>query len=413
MSSALLKEMLASGRLQKLSLKCKTQKELANRLGLSEDAYTKAARRIRDSGISFPTFIELQGIMPASNTKPNNNPPTAAEIVEDELSKRKERARASALESKLKSVLEELEKCKLELSTVTEAREHHHVVTPIKPREKSGKLREATAVALASDWHIEETVEPEMVNGVNEYNVDIARTRVQRFFEGLLYMIGYHTGRFAIRDLLLWLGGDLITGYLREENLEANGLSPVQAIAILHVWLAEGIRSILKNTKLELLTIVCNSGNHGRLTDKIRPGTRERNSIEWLLYTELAREFKDEKRVKFVLPRGSQTYINVYDFTIRFLHGDDVNYKGGVGGITIPLYKALARWETVRHAHLTCLGHFHQYHDLSDLVVNGSLIGFNPYALSIGARYEVPRQAFFLIDKKRGKTFPADIWVTD
>ena len=32
---------------------------------------------------------------------------------------------------------------------------------------------------------------------------------------------------------------------------------------------------------------------------------------------------------------------------------------------------------------------------------NGSLIGFNAYALSIKARFEPPQQAFFLIDAER------------
>jgi len=38
---------------------------------------------------------------------------------------------------------------------------------------------------------------------------------------------------------------------------------------------------------------------------------------------------------------------------------------------------------------------------LRRFVVNGSLIGYNAFALSIKAEYEPPSQAFFLIDKKR------------
>jgi hypothetical protein len=47
------------------------------------------------------------------------------------------------------------------------------------------------------------------------------------------------------------------------------------------------------------------------------------------------------------------------------------------------------------------------------LVTNGSLIGFNPFAVSIGAKYEPPQQAFFLVDSKRGKTASYPIWVED
>jgi hypothetical protein len=49
-------------------------------------------------------------------------------------------------------------------------------------------------------------------------------------------------------------------------------------------------------------------------------------------------------------------------------------------------------------------GHFHQLKDGGDFVSNGSLIGYDSYALSIKADYEEPRQALILMDKKRGRT---------
>ena len=330
--------------------------------------------------------------------------------VDADMQTKQQRAEVTALRSRLGAALDLLAQTRHELGVAAGIQAARQDVEPITRREHSSLLREATAVALASDWHIEEHVDPAQVNGVNAYNLIIAKERVERYWAGLRYLIAYHQDHFQIKDLILWLGGDLITGYLRAENLESNELSPVQAIATLQVWISDGIRSLL-SSDLEQIRVVCSSGNHGRLSEKMRPSTREANSIEWLLYHSLAREFADEPRVVFVLPAGSHTYIEVYERTIRFLHGDDAKYGGGVGGILIPLYKALARWETVRHAHLTCLGHFHQYYDTSDFVLNGILIGYNPYALSVGARYEPPRQAFFLIDSRRGKVMPADIWV--
>jgi hypothetical protein len=318
-----------------------------------------------------------------------------------------------SLRSRLAEAIKALEQCKFELNTAIKVEKAKDYVKPIKPREIRSGLREATWVALASDWHIEESVDPGAVNGVNTYNISIARHRVERYFSGISWLVNYHKDKFKLHDGILWLGGDLITGYLREENLEANECSPVQAIATLHGWIADGIRYILKHTDTATLKVICNSGNHGRLTHKVRPSTREANSIEWLLYHFLAREFDEEKRVEFVLPQGAHTYAQVYNQVIRFHHGDDAKYGGGVGGVMIPIQKALYRWNTVRHADLTCIGHFHQYHDLYDLVINGSLIGYNPYALSVGAKYEDPKQAFFLMDAKRGKTFPASVWVKD
>lgn len=317
------------------------------------------------------------------------------------------------LKSQYTDALKQLEQCRFELDTAIRVDKAKENVTPIKPREIKSGAREATWVALASDWHVEETVESEKVNGVNSYNLAIARHRVERYFSGVAWLINYHSDKFKLRDGILWLGGDLITGYLREENLEDNGCSPVQAIAKLQTWISDGIRYLLKHTKTDNLKVICNSGNHGRLTHKVRPATREANSIEWLLYQFLAREFADNERVEFQLPHGVHSYAEIYDWVVRFTHGDAAKYGGGVGGVMIPIRKALYRWDTVRHADWSNMGHFHQYTDVNDLVINGSLIGYNTYALEIGASYEDPKQAFYLVDSKRGKTMPASVWVKD
>lgn len=343
---------------------------------------------------------------------PKPNPKAEAEKLAKLVLERKLKQENLSLKSKLSAALSALEQSKFELTTAIKVNKAKDAIKPIKPKEIKSGHREAAWVALASDWHIEESVDPGKVNGVNSYDLNIARKRVERYFSGVAWLINYHSEKFKLRDGVLWLGGDLITGYLREENLEENECSPVQAIARLHTWISAGIRYILKETGTQNLKIVCNSGNHGRLTEKVRPSTREANSLEWLLYHFLKSEFQSEKRVDFHLPIGAHQYLSVYDWTIRFTHGDDAKYGGGVGGILIPIQKALYRWQTYRHADLTCIGHFHQYHDISDLVINGSLIGYNPYALKIGAKFEQPQQAFFLIDSRRGKTFPASVWVT-
>ncbi len=337
----------------------------------------------------------------------------ASRIAHELLERRKLKQDNLSLKARLASTLKALEQCKYEFNMAVKAEKARESVKPIKPRELKSGLREATWVALASDWHIEETVESAKVNGVNAYNLTIARNRVERYFSGVSWLANYHADKFKLRDGILWLGGDLITGYLREENLEDNQCSPVVAVARLVEWISDGIRFLLKTTNVELLKVICNSGNHGRLTKKVQPATREANSLEWLLYKMLAREFAEEPRIEFILPHGVHTYAEVYALTVRFTHGDAAKYGGGVGGVMIPIQKALYRWDTVRHAHITNMGHFHTYTSLSDLVINGSLIGYNTFALEIGAKFEEPTQAFYLIDSKRGMTMPGKVWVKD
>jgi len=111
--------------------------------------------------------------------------------------------------------------------------------------------------------------------------------------------------------------------------------------------------------------------------------------------------YKDNPRVVFKISESYLSYLEIFDFTICFQHGHAVRFGGGVGGLSIPLNKAIAQWEKLKHADLYCLGHWHQFLDTGQAIVNGSIIGYNAFALFIKAGFEKPRQAFFLIDRKR------------
>lgn len=285
-------------------------------------------------------------------------------------------------------------------------------VKSIRPRERKSGLSEATPLVLASDWHIEEEVRPEQVAGRNRYNLEISKDRMERYFEAVRWATSHQRQIFKIRDMVLWLGGDFITNYLHEDNNESNLLSPVEAIAYAHSSIAAGINFLLEDKELERLVIPCNDGNHGRLTDKMHSSTRVENSIEWLLYYQLQREFRNEKRVQFILPTSSFNFYEVYDRTIRFTHGDTFRFGGGVGGITVPMLKALAKWETVRRASLTCIGHWHQRINLPNVMVNSSLIGFNSYAMDIAASFEPPSQSLRMLEPKRFCSTDIPLWVS-
>lgn len=121
-----------------------------------------------------------------------------------------------------------------------------------------------------------------------------------------------------------------------------------------------------------------------------------------MMYHTMQQHFRDEERIEFVIADGSHIYLDVYDWTIRFHHGDDVRYYGGVSGISLSLRKAHDAWNESRHADHTVIGHWHQLVNFNFALVNGSLIGYNAFAQSIKARYEDPKQGFFLMCKEDG-----------
>lgn len=299
---------------------------------------------------------------------------------------------------------------------IAEVRARQGEVQPrICPRERTSRLAEATPLILASDFHVEHEIRPEQVAGRNIFNLDIAARRIERFFEASRWAINQQRQvPFKIRDLILWLGGDFIQNYLHEDDNESNILSPTEAIVFAQAELTRGIEFLLADPDLEQIIVPCNDGNHGRLTKKMRSSTRIENSLEVLLYVQLAERFRNEKRIRFILPTSQFTFLDdVYGRTIRFLHGDVFKYGGGVGGLTVPLFRSLARWQSVKHADLTAMGHWHTRICLPSCMVNGSLCGYDSYAMGGGFTYEAPVQSMRMLDPKRWCGTDIPLWVSD
>jgi len=283
----------------------------------------------------------------------------------------------------------------------------------LKRREKKSGLREAAHVVLCSDWHVEENVYSERVAGRNEYNTEIARARIRKLFEGYAWHTSFARERYKVRDAVVWLGGDLLTGYIHEELEEDNSLSPIETLVFLQKEIVQQIDLMLLDSQLEKIWVPCSHGNHGRTTKKIRRKTGAKNSFEWLLYTQLQERYKKEPRIQFIVDQSAHQYLEVFGTRVHFHHGDEVKFGGGIGGLAVPLLKRVHKWDQVRKCDLHCIGHFHTHNLFGRAITNGSLIGYSEYSMAIGADYERPQQAQFLIDSQRGvREWPA-IWVGD
>lgn len=288
--------------------------------------------------------------------------------------------------------------------------------TPVSQKtysiERQGKSsRESAAVVVASDWHVEESVDPKTVSYLNSFNLEVADKRIERFCKKALKLIEVQRGGTDIPVLVLALLGDLMSGFIHEELREENELTPTQTVLWLKERVAKFINTFRKEGNFEQIIIPCSVGNHGRTTVKPRHGTSWKNSYEWLLYKILEQEITDG--VVWVIGESYHTYLDVYGKTFRLHHGDGLRFIGGVGGLTIPVEKAIANWNKGRVADLDIFGHWHQSQQNPKWVSNGSLIGHNAYSIAIKAPYEPAQQTLFLFDVKRGRTGTWPIFVEE
>jgi len=268
------------------------------------------------------------------------------------------------------------------------------------------KDKEAMPILLVGDWHADELVLPESINNLNSYNIKIAEERAKRLFQSAMLIINMYRRESKIPRIVVSLLGDFISGWIHEDLATASQMIPTEAILKVFEILISGINFLVDEGEFKEIVVVCSSGNHGRITKKKQYKRSAVKSYEWLLYSFLAKHYAmDHKRnVKFKLSEGYFNYLNVFGKDLRFHHGDMIKYNGGVGGIHIPLKKAISQWNQARPAFLDCMGHWHNSMDSRNYIVNGSLIGYNEYAEGIKADYDEPKQSIFLLHPEYGKT---------
>lgn len=270
------------------------------------------------------------------------------------------------------------------------------------------KREEACLIALLSDIHFEHHITKSSTNNYNEYNIEIATKRLNNYFTNLLKIKQKNERDIKINTLLWGWLGDFIHGLIHEEYLRTNLLTPSEALIQLSEILVSGLNFILNNSKLENIIIVCKVGNHSRTTEKIYNDNESLFSYEWLLYNTLKNKFP---QINWIIENNYISYVEINNKLIRFHHGHQIKYAGGIGGIYIPLNKYRLRIDQHIRADLNCLGHFHVSDWLRNgkTLLNGSICGYDAYALRKGFEPEKPSQQTLILDYKRGFTINTPI----
>ena len=269
---------------------------------------------------------------------------------------------------------------------------------------------EKYAVALFSDAHIEETVNPQSVMSLNEYNTDIAKQRIQNYFSNLVHCLN----KDEVSHLIFASLGDTISGYIHDELAQTNGLTPLEATQLAQGLLFNGLKFICEKSKVEDIYFIGIVGNHSRVTKKIQHANGYKMSYEWLMYQNIKRECEIAGLpITFNLPESEMAVVDTQDNRrFLFIHGFQIrsNGSGTVCGIYPALNRLCMKWDKIFHQDKIYLGHFHSCVSIPNAMVNGSIIGYNSFALSNGFGYERPAQQYEVYDTKIGLLLTRQIY---
>jgi hypothetical protein len=376
------------------------------------DAYNKTGAKTKAADLlklNLNTYSHRYRIAISRGFKPIEKP---EESVMDKLKDANDRIRQ--LESASASQQEEQLTAEYIKKKIIKLRDSK-TITPnwlIKKNEK--KKFAGVPTLFASDWHWGEVVDPNQINGVNEYNMTIAQNRARTMVEKAIDLLQNYVANANYPGIVFVLGGDMVSGDIHEELMATNEKEIMPTVLDLFGVLSWCIHTLAN--EFGNVFVPCVSGNHGRNTHKIRNKGRNFTSFDWLLYQFLAKRFENDTRITFHIPDGSDAYYSVFGHKYLLTHGDQFRGGDGVIGALGPIirgdHRKRSRNSQIDMGYETMLlGHWHQLIQLERLIVNGSLKGYDEYAYSNNFGFEPPRQAMWITHPEHGITFSIPIYV--
>lgn len=297
------------------------------------------------------------------------------------------------------------------LGRITQLRaEDTRVPTWVDPKRKA-KDHHAIPWLVLSDLHLDEVVDPHVMDWANAYNRAIAEARFERVINGTIELCSTYTAGLTFDGIVVALAGDIITGSIHDELTETNE-SPVPATIVYWVpIIASGLKRLADH--FGKVHVPCVDGNHDRATEKGRYKKRAENSYAWIIYHWLADHLRDDKRITFSISKSPEQIVTTYGTRFLLTHGDAAKGGHGIGGIMVPLMRWRQRKLSATNFDIAVIGHWHQATYAPGLFINGSLKGYDEFARGHAFAPERPQQLLFFVTPENGVTFRATVFGDD
>jgi hypothetical protein len=139
----------------------------------------------------------------------------------------------------------------------------------------------AVPMAVLSDVHYGEVVNPREIEYLNAYSHEIANLRLESYFHNLIHLAEGHIGGVKYEGFMLLLAGDMLSGEIHDELTQTNQLTSCECVHYLKHQLARGLNLLAEH--FGRVHVCCVVGNHPRLSRKPQSKQKSRRNLDWLL----------------------------------------------------------------------------------------------------------------------------------
>lgn len=281
------------------------------------------------------------------------------------------------------------------------------LVIPTKTSPKGGGR---TVLLHLTDVHYGETVDIDEMDGVNSYNAKIARARIGRFFARAASLCTEHWTGAPPEEIVLALGGDLISGDIHNELAVTNTPSVPATVREVGELIAGGIVLLRQQVGCQI-RVYSVPGNHGRLTFKPTSKGRAAMSLDLLAtdFAEACCRAAGVGGVTFYQTQSPDAYFSTYAFNWALNHGDTMGSRGGQGyiGPAATIVRGHRKmmdtaWRSGKAVNFILTGHLHTTLRTSFGWSGGSVVGYSEYARDLRADPEPAKQNMLVVHERNG-----------
>lgn len=290
--------------------------------------------------------------------------------------------------------------------------------SPLIRRMTAGKGKPQSAVLFLSDTHVGQVIEPSQTGGFGHYDFEVFLSRLKFYEEAVTSILRDHTTT-EITELVIAMGGDMLHGALNHAA-EAS-----QQYTLFSQWFGAGhaFAQFIRNLAalVPCIKVQCTVGNHTRWQNQHKMPTDNRYSnLDSFVYAYTEALTRDILNVRWFMDRQPFSLFEVQGFLFHLSHGDQL--RGGDRALGIPNH-AVGRMVSANaqlygktekpSPHYYLVGHLHREivipHARGSVIVNGGFPGVDGYGLSNSFSPVDPKQVFFLVHPRYGKTATYDI----
>lgn len=280
-----------------------------------------------------------------------------------------------------------------------------------KPAAIKGKATAHEMLALVSDAHFPEVVDPEAALGI-AYDGDVCLHRMARIRDVIIRYKDLRATSYPTQKLTVAVNGDMLSGNIHEE-LEVTNEEPLTEALVRMAYALFDMGKAFAE-EFPAVEFVIMPGNHPRIEKKPR-NKNKWNNWEYVMGKFVQGLASASGHAFDVTVRKALIHTHqIFNYRIGISHGDGVKAASFAG---IPHYAMKARQDAIQallkdlgqpQLDLLVYGHFHRLiYDEGQgcsLCINGSIKGGDEYG--IATRYSAPRpvQALLTFHPKYGMT---------